>query len=75
MANMDDIIREQRHRDAMGYTELHREIERMRTTLRDQFAMAALSIRVHDSSWQPESMAKDAYLLADAMLAARKEEK
>lgn len=41
-------------------------------TLRDQFAMAALTAIVVEASVEPETAAKYAYEYADAMLKARK---
>ena len=41
-------------------------------SLRDQFAMAALTAIVVEASVEPETAAKHAYEYADAMLKARK---
>jgi hypothetical protein len=42
-------------------------------TLRDQFAMAALTGLISDSAWRFHDLAQKAYGFADAMLEARKE--
>ena len=39
--------------------------------LRDSIAMAALTGLAHSGNWTIEGMAKQAYAIADAMLAAR----
>ena len=53
------------------FTEIE-EAER-RTRLRDEFAMAALTgmLAANVRHYHPEALAADAYLTADAMLAAR----
>jgi hypothetical protein len=44
-------------------------------TMRDQFAMAALTGLISDSAWRFHDLAQKAYGFADAMLEARKEKK
>ena len=44
-------------------------------TLRDQFAMAALTGLISDSAWRFHDLAQKAYGFADAMIEARKEKK
>jgi hypothetical protein len=44
-------------------------------TMRDQFAMAALTGLIADSAWGFHDLAQKAYGFADAMLEARKEKK
>ena len=54
--------------DSVGYSILQREV-----TLRDQFAMAALTGLLSDpgTKYNADRLAKNAYDIADAMLAER----
>jgi hypothetical protein len=51
---------------------LLRRLREQREQLRDQFAMAALSLYSHDGNYSPRIMAESAYKIADAMLEERK---
>jgi len=75
--NMEDRIKEMEMRSEIFKSKMMAEIEKARQptkTLRDEFAMAALSgIEFNYEMWgEPKERAEKAYALADAMMEARK---
>jgi hypothetical protein len=51
---------------------LDSELAASQITLRDKFAMAALSMYSHDSAYELGRISKNAYMMADALMEARK---